>query len=211
MRRSHALIYSRISLLDSWECVRPSTPMHLLSARGCVFPIKNFNWSIQPLKFLSFLVALKSVYRWWTSNGNCSLRSLDWRIFSSSVNISTLLLLLLFWSRMIAVCICLFLGRSTSNFTAISELFIANPQISHWRFEVTYSFPTEISSSALNFKINPSPENGSCSISPGNRSTTTLFSIDCSGWVDEDGIKDYSIYSKFICREKEKRMGSSLR
>ena len=63
---------------------------------------------------------------------------------------------------------------------------------------MSYTFPVEISSSALNFKINQSPENGSCSISPLNGSTTTLFTIACSGWADEDGIKDYSIYSKFF-------------
>ena len=32
-------------------------------------------------------------------------------------------------------------------------------------------------------------------ISPSNGTTTTLFQISCPNWFDEDGIKDYSLYS----------------
>ena len=64
----------------------------------------------------------------------------------------------------------------------------------YWRFEVIYGFMNEKSSSALNFVINQSPRNGSCSISPSNGTTMTLFSILCSNWFDEDDIKDYSLY-----------------
>ena len=39
------------------------------------------------------------------------------------------------------------------------------------------------------------PQNGSCSTSPSNGTITTLFTISCLDWFDEDGIKDYSIYS----------------
>lgn len=59
-----------------------------------------------------------------------------------------------------------------------------------------YTFASEISSSALNFLINQSPANGSCTINPHNGTTTTLFSISCPDWFDQDGIKDYSIYSR---------------
>ena len=58
-----------------------------------------------------------------------------------------------------------------------------------------FSFVTEISSSALNFVINQPPSNGSCSISPLQGTTSTLFSISCPGWFDEDGIKDYAVTS----------------
>jgi len=74
-------------------------------------------------------------------------------------------------------------------------LFLQNPDIQFWKFEVVYSFPTEISISALNFLINQPPKNGSCSISPTNGTTTTSFQISCPDWIDEDGIKDYSVYS----------------
>jgi hypothetical protein len=43
--------------------------------------------------------------------------------------------------------------------------------------------------------INSPPANGSCSITPSNGTTSTLFNIICSNWFDKDGIKDYSLYS----------------
>lgn len=55
----------------------------------------------------------------------------------------------------------------------------------------------QTSSSAINFIINRPPSNGSCSITPLNGTTTTLFTVFCSNWSDQDGIKDYSIYSLF--------------
>ena len=87
------------------------------------------------------------------------------------------------------------LGTNTTNFTSTNNLFLSNPLIVYWRFEVVYSFPTETSSSSLNFIINQPPENGSCSISPLNGTTSTLFTISCPNCQDEDGIKDYSFYS----------------
>ena len=86
-------------------------------------------------------------------------------------------------------------GTNTSNFTATNKLFLANPQINLWRFEVVYSFISETSTSALNFVINQPPHNGSCLINPLNGTTSTLFTISCPDWFDQDGIKDYSIYS----------------
>ena len=59
-----------------------------------------------------------------------------------------------------------------------------------------YFFTSENSSSALNFIINQPPRNGSCVINPLNGNTTTVFTIVCSNWVDEDGIKDYSVYGE---------------
>ena len=65
----------------------------------------------------------------------------------------------------------------------------------YWRFEVAYSFAAGISSSALNFVVNQPPSNGSCSISPLQGTTSTLFTVSCSNWFDEDGIKDYALSS----------------
>jgi hypothetical protein len=90
---------------------------------------------------------------------------------------------------------------NTSNFTATTKLFIENNQTTYWRFEVIYSFISEKSSSALNFLINQPPQNGSCSISPLNGTTSTLFTIVCSNWFDEDGIQDYSFYGKYCIFE----------
>ena len=86
------------------------------------------------------------------------------------------------------------LGTNTSNFTSSNRLFLSNPQIHLWRFEVVYSFPTAISSSALNFLINQPPSNGSCSIGPPNGTTTSTFNVSCPNWFDQDDIKDYSLY-----------------
>ena len=91
---------------------------------------------------------------------------------------------------------------NTSNLTVTNNLFLDNSLISYWRFEAMYSFVSENSTSALNFIINQPPSNGSCSIDPLNGTTTTLFTIICSSWFDEDGIKDYSFYGiVIVCLE----------
>ncbi|CAF3980867.1 unnamed protein product, partial [Adineta steineri] len=87
-----------------------------------------------------------------------------------------------------------FFGVNTSNFTATNQLFLNNPQIMYWQFEVMYSFSSDTSSSALSFIINQPPTNGSCSISPLNGTTSTSFTISCPDWFDKDGIQDYSLY-----------------
>ena len=89
-----------------------------------------------------------------------------------------------------------FFGINTNNLTVTNQLFLTNPSIQFWRFEVIYSFVNQINvSSSLNFLLNQPPQNGSCSISPENGTTSTLFTISCLNWFDEDGIKDYSLYT----------------
>lgn len=83
---------------------------------------------------------------------------------------------------------------NTNRFTALNSLFLNNSHISFWRFEVVYKFVEENSSSALNFRINQPPDNGTCTTSPSNGTTSTLFRIDCSGWLDTDDIEDYSFF-----------------
>jgi hypothetical protein len=87
---------------------------------------------------------------------------------------------------------------NTTNFTSTNQLFLANSQVEYWRFEVVYSFESETSSSSINFIINQPPINGSCSISPLNGTTSTLFTISCSNWFDQNRIKDYSFYSIYL-------------
>ena len=43
--------------------------------------------------------------------------------------------------------------------------------------------------------MNQPPSNGSCSINPNNGTTSTMFTISCPNWYDDDGIQDYSVYS----------------
>ena len=93
----------------------------------------------------------------------------------------------------------------TSNLTITNDLFLENSNILYWRFEAVYSFLSEISLSALNFVVNQPPEKGSCSINPLNGTTSTLFTIICPDWVDDDGIQDYSFYGKNFQNKSELR------
>jgi hypothetical protein len=95
-----------------------------------------------------------------------------------------------------------FFGLNTTNLTATTELFLNNPKISFWQFEVIYQFVSKSGSSALNTIINQSPYNGSCSISSLNGTTNTFFNILCLNWLDEYEIKDYSLYSKLTNKNK---------
>ena len=88
-----------------------------------------------------------------------------------------------------------FSGMSTSNFTASNDLFLSNSLVQFWRFEVVYSVGKDIGSSGLNFAVNQPPANGSCWISPLTGATSTVFTVSCPGWLDTDGVKDYSLYS----------------
>lgn len=127
--------------------------------------------------------------------GNCSLlQNITWNIYqgqmNASANFTTWMLLN---QSMVDENLWLF-GSNTTNFTAIDQLFLHHPHISLWRFEVIYSFAFSPSSSALNFLLNQPPQNGSCSISPSNGTTSTLFTISCRNWFDDNGIKDHSLY-----------------
>jgi len=119
---------------------------------------------------------------------NCSsIQKITWNVYSAQANSS---LWILFNQTQNY-----FFGTTSSNFTVTNQFFLKNPTILFWKFEVVYSFPNQTSTSALNFMINQPPRNGSCSIFPSNGTTTTLFQISCPNWFDEDGIKDYSLYS----------------
>jgi hypothetical protein len=91
---------------------------------------------------------------------------------------------------------------NTSNFTATNNLFLDNPLVVYWRFGVVYTFVSGTSSSAISFVMNQPPQNGSCSISPLNGTTSTLFTIVCSNWSDKNGIKDYSFYGEYFSEQQ---------
>ncbi|CAF0758584.1 unnamed protein product [Adineta steineri] len=128
--------------------------------------------------------------------GTCTnLQNIKWNIYQGSDNSSSNYTQWTLFNNTVLYENILFFGKNTSHFTATNQLFLNNPQINLWRFEVVYAFLSETSTSALNFIINQPPSNGSCSINPMNGTTTTLFTISCPGWFDEDGIKDYSLYA----------------
>lgn len=88
-----------------------------------------------------------------------------------------------------------FIGNTTSHLTVSNELFLQNDNIEYWQFEVVYWFESGQSSSSMYFKINHPPSNGTCSINPLNNITRSLFTISCENWYDENGIKDYSVWT----------------
>ena len=127
--------------------------------------------------------------------GNCTaIRNITWTIHFGSMNDSSNDTEWTLFTQMSTYRNIWFFGSNTSNFTATNQLFPSYPQIKFWRFQVTYSFPSETSSSALNFIINQPPVNGSCMVTPSNGTTNTLFAIICADWIDDDGLKDYSLY-----------------
>ncbi|CAF1380176.1 unnamed protein product, partial [Rotaria sordida] len=128
--------------------------------------------------------------------GDCTnLQNIKWNIYQGPQNLSANSTQRTLFNQTILYENLWFFGINTTNFTAINNLFLDNPQINLWRFEVVYTFLSETSTSALNFIINQSPYNGTCSINPMNGTTTTLFTVLCPDWFDEDGIKDYSLYA----------------
>ena len=90
--------------------------------------------------------------------------------------------------------------------TVTTDLFLNKPQISYWQFEVTYQFVSKLGSSALNTILNQPPYNGTCSISPSNGTTNTLFDISCQNWLDDFELKDYSLYGMLRNKIKIKKL-----
>ena len=90
--------------------------------------------------------------------------------------------------------LCFFSGINNNNLTTQKDFFGENEKIIWWRFEVIYTFQSETGQSVLDIEMNKGPENGLCTITPSNGTLDTVFTITCSNWTDNDGIKDYSFY-----------------
>ncbi|CAF1149550.1 unnamed protein product [Adineta ricciae] len=125
-------------------------------------------------------------------DGNCTVNlNITWNVYygqmNSSANVTqwTLFNQTNLW----------FFGMNTTNFTVTNQLFLSNPQIDLWKFEVVYTFLMTTSSSSLNFLLNQSPSNGSCRIHPFNGTISDWFTISCQNWFDQNGIKDYTLYA----------------
>lgn len=144
-------------------------------------------------------------------NGNCSgIENITWNVYNGSMSSSVNETKWTLFDQINLYENIWFFGRKTSNFTATNDLFIQNSSIQRWKFEVIYKFSTETSVSALNFIINEPPQNGSCSISPENGTTSMLFTISCQDWFDKDDIKDYSYYIWIKTPMEKLFLGSSL-
>ena len=147
-----------------------------------------------------------------TCIGSCrSVRSVEWNIYQGTAVASNITVwtpfhrMYLYDERFTfgtdpSFCPCLLSGnvlsgRQTNRFTVAKNLILDHPEIIYWRFRVLYTLESGPSSSSMDFIINQSPFNGSCSIDPGGGTTRTLFSVSCLRWLDDDGIKDYTLYS----------------
>lgn len=86
---------------------------------------------------------------------------------------------------------------NSSNLTSTIDLFVNNPNVNYWRFQVVYTVGSMISSGFIDFMVNSVPQSGMCLISPLSGTTSTVFTITCSNWLDSNGIKDYSFYSRY--------------
>ncbi|UJR18466.1 hypothetical protein I4U23_005372, partial [Adineta vaga] len=150
---------------------------------GCVISIL-----CSPNLEYQLITSTSQVALYSSCHGNClSNEIIQWNIYHRSKNSSQ-------WILFPQMNSSLFYGRNTKNFTATNNLFLNNPDEMYWRFVVKYNFTNESSTSALNFKIQTKPSNGSCSIDPRNGTTKTLFEIKCFDWEIKDQIKDYSLY-----------------
>jgi hypothetical protein len=128
-------------------------------------------------------------------NGYCTnIQNIRWNIYQESKNLSSNFTKWTLFNQTNSYENIWCFGRNTSNFTVLNQLFLSNKEINLWRFEIVYIFPLETSTSALHFIINQPPYNGSCEINPQNGTTNTLFTITCPNWIDDDNIKDYSVY-----------------
>jgi len=136
--------------------------------------------------------------------GTCTnIENIQWNIYQGLRNSSSNLTEWILFNEMISYENIWFFGTNTSNFTSTNNLFLNNPQINLWQFEVVYTMTSGINSNTLNLVINQPPSNGSCSINPLNGTITTLFTVSCPYWVDENGVKDYSLYGIVILSENE--------
>ncbi len=163
-----------------YQYISPTTQVALFSAclNNCT-TVENITWNI----YHGSINSSSNITQWTLFNQMNSYRNI-W-FFGKNIYLVNI------------IAEVLFTGMNTSNFTATNQLFITNPSIIYWRFEVIYFFGLQSSSSALNVMINQPPENGSCSINPSNGTTSTLFTISCLNWFDKDNIKDYSFYGMF--------------
>ncbi|CAF1347188.1 unnamed protein product [Adineta ricciae] len=137
--------------------------------------------------------------------GNCSMvQSVQWKIYRGERNASSNVTQWSLFNQTDLYENIWFFGRNTRNLTIINEVFLSYSQYSYWRFQVDYEFGSvRRSSSALNVVLNQPPVNGSCLIDPVNGTTSTLFNVNCMNWVDNDGIKDYSLYVSTSNQSKE--------
>ena len=96
-------------------------------------------------------------------------------------------------------------GKSLSDLTINKELFSDFSTQAIWKINFIINdinphlVQTQASSSII-FYVNHPPLSGSCDINPKNGTTSTLFNIYCTNWVDSNGVlaTNYVFYGKYF-------------
>ncbi|UJR07283.1 hypothetical protein I4U23_011571 [Adineta vaga] len=124
-------------------------------------------------------------------SGNCAtMDKISWKIYKRSNQTNQWIPFKSFEADLF------FAGLNTKKLTVMKDLFIEHLSNIYWRFEVIYSSSKSENESHSYFdvEVNQPPYNGYCLIHPVNGTITTLFTIQCTDWLDQDEIKDYLIY-----------------
>ena len=173
---------------NEYQRINPTSQVSLFSScQEQCDGLVSIEWNIYQGRSLRFLANQTSTSVQWQLLNQTDLYDQIW-FFGNLIHRS----LLRRWTIRLVID---FVGRSQRNFTAASELFVSNGGVKYWRFEVIYRFSSMASGrSVMSFTVNDPPENGTCSISPSNGTTSTEFTLECVNWVDTDGIQDYSLY-----------------
>ena len=107
-------------------------------------------------------------------------------------------------------------GDTSSDFTVFTKLFAENPDTNIWRINLDIqSVSTDngcaTGSTSLIVFVNQTPKNGTCTISPTTGVTlSTLFTLNCTNWVDSDGqILKYSYYGGLLNTQMKIGLGYS--
>jgi hypothetical protein len=95
-------------------------------------------------------------------------------------------------------------GLLNEYLVIVKDLFTDFSNQAYWKVELNFeliTFKGEIltASSSIIFYVNFSPINGMCIISPTTGTTSTLFTVNCNNWIDQDGdVVSYSYYGKLL-------------
>jgi hypothetical protein len=104
-------------------------------------------------------------------------------------------------------------GKTLSDLTIKKQLFSDFIAQKIWKIDLILDDfnpmqnQTQIATSSLIFYVNQPPSSGTCDINPKSGTTSTLFSISCSSWIQQDGSPPlkYVFYGKiFILKLMQK-------
>ena len=89
-------------------------------------------------------------------------------------------------------------GKAKSGLTIKKNLFQEYFEQKIWKIELFLNVTNRQSVFAftsLIIYVNQPPKSGYCDIDPKNGTTSTLFNLICSGWIDTDGsLANYAFY-----------------